>query len=150
MLQWIEWWHWVVLGLFLITAEMFIFSFFVIWFGLSAALVGVLLLLIPPLMLPIQIVLWACFSGLFAFLWLRYCKTKTVTHIGSSSAQVIGEVGVLVSALSPETRGKVRFQKPVLGADIWDCYAELSIAAGERVRIVAIEGSFMKVEAIAC
>ena len=69
-----------------------------------------------------------------------------MTAVGTSAAQVIGEVGVLVSDINPDIRGRVRFQKPVLGSDNWDCYAESEIKAGERVRIVAVEGSFIKVK----
>jgi membrane-bound ClpP family serine protease len=39
----------------------------------------------------------------------------------------------------------VRFQRPLLGAEEWACMAEGAIAAGERVRVVSVEGSFVKV-----
>ena len=45
------------------------------------------------------------------------------------------------------TVSMVMFQKPVLGSDLWECYAETPIKAGERVRVVKIEGHFIKVEA---
>ena len=58
---------------------------------------------------------------------------------------MIGEIGLLVSAVAPFERGKVRFQCPVLGAEEWACVAEAAIAAGERVRVVSVEGSYVKV-----
>jgi membrane-bound ClpP family serine protease len=58
---------------------------------------------------------------------------------------VIGEIGLLVSAVAPFERGKVRFQRPVLGSEEWACLAETAIAAGERVKVVAVEGSYLKV-----
>ena len=64
----------------------------------------------------------------------------------TSAANVGGEVGILVTGVTPETRAQVRFQKPILGADVWECYADTAIGAGERVRIVAVEGSYIKVE----
>jgi membrane-bound ClpP family serine protease len=39
----------------------------------------------------------------------------------------------------------VRFQKPLLGSEEWECVVDEAIAAGERVRVVAMEGSFLKV-----
>ena len=54
-------------------------------------------------------------------------------------------MGLLVGAVAPFERGRVRFQRPVLGAEEWVCLAETAIPAGERVRVVAIEGSFLKV-----
>ena len=38
----LEWWAWIVGGIALIVAELAIPSFFVIWFGLGALLVGLL------------------------------------------------------------------------------------------------------------
>jgi membrane protein implicated in regulation of membrane protease activity len=39
-------WHWLVLGMVMILAEIFIPSFTIFWFGLGAILVGGILLLI--------------------------------------------------------------------------------------------------------
>ena len=142
-----EWWHWIVLGLCLVMSELVVPAFFVIWFGIGALLVGVSLLAMPTLGMAVQLMLWAGLSTLLVTFWFRYLKPKTVSLAGSSSAQAIGEVGLLVSDLCPDSRGQVRFQKPVLGSDLWECYAETPIKAGERVRVVKIEGHFIKVEA---
>ena len=142
-----EWWHWIVLGLCLVMSELVVPAFFVIWFGIGALLVGATLLLMPTLGMAVQLMLWAGLSTLLVIFWFRYLKPKTVSLAGSSSAQAIGEVGLLVSDLCPDSRGQVRFQKPVLGSDLWECYAETPIKAGERVRVVKIEGHFIKVEA---
>ena len=142
-----EWWHWVVLGLCLTIAEMAIPAFFVIWFGIGAVGVGLLLLLAPDLSVATQLLVWAGLSSLLVAAWSRYFRPATRTTVGTSAANVVGEVGLLVSDLSPYARGQVRFQKPILGADLWECYAEQPLKAGERVRIVAVEGNFIKVEA---
>lgn len=145
-----EWWHWMVLGLCLAMAELAVPAFFIVWFGLGAIAVGLILLALPALSLSTQILLWAGLSTVLVIFWFRYLKPRTVTAIGTSSAQVIGEVGVLVSDLCPDTRGQVRFQKPVLGSDVWECYADNRIKAGERVRIVTVAGNFIKVEETKC
>ena len=137
----------IVLGLCLVMSELVVPAFFVIWFGIGALLVGATLLLMPTLGMAVQLMLWAGLSTLLVIFWFRYLKPKTVSLAGSSSAQAIGEVGVLVSDLCPDSRGQVRFPKPVLGSDLWECYAETPIKAGERVRVVKIEGHFIKVEA---
>ena len=142
-----EWWYWIVLGLCLVMSELVVPAFFVIWFGIGALLVGVSLLAMPTLGMAVQLMLWAGLSTLLVIFWFRYLKPKTVSLAGSSSAQAVGEVGLLVSDLCPDSRGQVRFQKPVLGSDLWECYAETPIKAGERVRVVKIEGHFIKVEA---
>ncbi len=143
----IEWWHWVVLGLCLSIAELVVPAFFIIWFGIGALLIGLLLLVAPDLTFASQLVIWAVVSSLLVLVWFRYLRPRTMTVIGTSAANVVGEIGVLVSDLCPNSRGQVRFQKPILGADAWECYADESIKAGERVRIVAVEGNYIKVEA---
>ena len=142
-----EWWHWMVLGLVLAMAELAIPSFFIVWFGIGAVAVGLILLVAPDLNLTAQLLTWAALSTALTFFWFRYFKPKTLTAIGTSASHVIGEVGVLVDDLSPDSRGYVRFQKPVLGSDLWECYAQTELKAGARVRIVNIEGNFVKVEA---
>ena len=141
-----EWWHWMVLGLSLTIAELVVPAFFIVWFGIGALAVGLVLLILPELGVPAQILLWAGFSSALVVLWFRYLKPKTMTTAGTSASDAIGEIGILVSNLSPHSRGKIRFQKPVLGSDVWECYADTSIQAGERARIVAVEGNYIKVE----
>ena len=141
-----EWWHWMVLGLCLSMAELIVPAFFIVWFGIGAIAVGVVLLAVPELAIATQMLLWAGLSTALVVFWFRYLKPRTVSAIGTSSAHVTGEVGILVSDLCPNSRGQARFQKPVLGSDLWECYADENIKAGERIRIVDVEGSFIKVE----
>ncbi len=142
----IEWWHWVLGGLGLVLLELALPSFFVIWFGLGAVLVGLSVLALPTLSLTVQIALWIITSVLMVVLWFSVFKrSQHKTLIGTAAGEVIGEVGLLVSAVAPFQRGKVRFQRPLLGAEEWVCMAETAITAGERVRVVSVEGSFIKV-----
>lgn len=141
-----EWWTWVVGGIALILAELAIPSFFIVWFGLGAVLVGLLLLALPQLSLTAQLALWTVASLAMVVLWFRVFKRSFFrTRVGTADGEVIGEVGVLVSAVAPFERGKVRFQRPLLGSEEWVCLADAAIAAGERVRVVAVEGSYLKV-----
>ena len=142
----LEWWHWVVLGLCLSIAELAVPAFFIVWFGLGAIFVGLLLLLAPGLTLAAQLLVWAAASGALVALWFRYLRPQTRTSVGTSADGVAGEIGILVGDLQLHARGQVRFQKPLLGSDLWECYAEQPIAAGERVRAIAVEGNFIKVE----
>ena len=142
-----EWWHWVVLGLCLALAELVIPSFFILWFGIGAGGVGLILRFAPDLALAAQLCVWAALSSVLALGWFRYLRPATRTAVGTSADSVTGEIGILVGGLPPDARGKVRFQKPILGAEVWECYSERPLPAGERVRVVAVEGNFIKVEA---
>lgn len=140
-----EWWHWIVGGIVLVLAELAIPSFFIVWFGLGALLVG-LLALAFDLSLTAQLATWTLASLAMVVLWFRVFKQSFVkTLAGTAAGEAIGEIGLLVSAVAPFERGKVRFQRPVLGSDEWVCLADTAIAAGDRVKVVAVEGSFLKV-----
>ena len=142
----LEWWHWEIAGLALVLPELAVPAFFVIWFGFGAMLVGLVLLLAPGLALSAQIGVWVLASVAMTVLWFRVFKrSQHKTLVGTAAGEVIGEIGLLVSAVAPFERGKVRFQRPVLGAEEWACVAESAIAAGERVRVVSVEGSYVKV-----
>ena len=142
----IEWWYWVVGGVLLILLELAIPAFFVLWFGLGALLVGLLMLLAGDLSLTTQLLVWGISSVAMVALWFRvFRRDRHKTLIGTADGTVLGEVGLLVGAVEPFQRGKVRFQRPILGADEWVCVAETAIPAGERVRVVSVEGSFLKV-----
>lgn len=143
------WWHWVVVGLVLGLIELFVPSFFIIWFGLGALLVGLALLGTPDMAFTSQILLWTVASMVMTALWFRvFRKDGRKTRSGQAD-EVVGEVGVLVRAVEPlgvaSAHGEVRFQKPILGADVWPCLADEPIAAGERVRVLAVDGQLLKV-----
>lgn len=138
------WWHWIVLGLALGLAELAIPSFFIIWFGLGALLVGVVLLVAPDTGFNAQILIWTIASAALTTLWFKVFRSRDKTRSGQA-AEVIGEIGVLVRAVEPFQKGEVRFQKPVMGSEIWPCLADEAIAAGERVRVLAVDGQLLKV-----
>jgi inner membrane protein len=137
------WWHWIVIGFVLVGAEMALPAFYLIWFGLGALLLG-LLLLIVPLGTTGQMLIWTLTSTAMVLLWFRYLKPRTMSLAGTS-AQIVGEIGLLTRAVAPYERGEVRFQKPLAGAESWACIADEAIAAGERVRVASVEGSILKV-----
>ncbi|MCM2319692.1 MAG: NfeD family protein [Pseudomonas sp.] len=142
----IEWWYWAIGGIVLILLELAIPAFFVIWFGLGALLVAGVLLVAGELSLTTQLLLWTLASLAMVVLWFRvFSPLRQRTLVGTADGEVIGEVGLLVGAVAPFARGRVRFQRPILGAEEWACMADSNIAAGERVRVVSIEGSYLKV-----
>jgi hypothetical protein len=140
-----EWWYWIVGGIVLILAELLIPSFFIVWFGLGALVVG-LLALAFDLSLAAQLATWTLASLAMVWLWFKVFKQSfQKTRIGTADGEVVGEIGLLVSAVAPFQKGKVRFQRPLLGADEWVCLADTALAAGERVKVITVEGSFLKV-----
>jgi membrane protein implicated in regulation of membrane protease activity len=140
-----EWWHWAVAGIVLILAELAVPAFVLVWFGLGALLVA-LVVAVAAIGLTAQLAVWLVVSVLLVFLWFKVFRPDShKTRIGMSEPAMIGEIGLLARDVAPFEKGEVRFQKPLLGTDTWPCIADEAIKAGERVRVVAVEGSLLKV-----
>jgi hypothetical protein len=141
-----EWWHWAVLGIGLIIAELAIPAFFIVWFGLGALLVSFVLLVAPSMSLTAQLLTWTLASVAMVVIWFRIFKPGLhKTKIGMSDSNIVGEVGMLIRAVEPFQKGQVRFQKPLVGSEVWEFISDEAIKSGERVWVLGIEGSFLKV-----
>jgi membrane protein implicated in regulation of membrane protease activity len=140
----LQWWIWLVLGFGLILLELVLPTFFIIWFGIGAVAVGVIAGVWPGLSLASELIIWVVLSSLTVALWFKVFKPRQVDKRWTAD-DVIGEVGLLVAPVSEFQKGRVRFQKPILGNEEWTCIANADIATGERVRILAIEGNTVRV-----
>ena len=142
----LEWWHWAVGGIVLILAELAVPAFVLVWFGLGALVMAVVTYLTPGQDITLQLVGWIAISIALVGYWFKVFKpNQHKTRIGMSAPDVVGEVGVLTRDVAPFVRGEVRFQKPLVGADVWPCIADEEIKAGERVKVLTLEGSLLKV-----
>ena len=140
------WWHWVVLGVVLTLLELAVPAFVLVWFGVGAIIVGIAVLALPQLTFAWQVILWIAFSSAFIWLWFKVFKPGFhKTKAGMSKGQLIGEIGMVIRDIRPYDKGQIRLQKPVLGDEVWDSIAEEEIKTGERVKVLAVEGNFLKV-----
>jgi membrane protein implicated in regulation of membrane protease activity len=140
-----EWWHWAITGIVLILAELAVPAFVLVWFGLGALLVA-LVVALAAIGFTAQLSVWLVASLMLIVLWFKVFRPERhKTRIGMSEPQMIGEVGLLTHDVAPFGRGEVRFQKPLLGTDTWPCIADEEIRAGERVRVISVEGSLLKI-----
>ena len=140
------WWHWVVLGVVLTLLELAVPAFFLIWFGAGAIVVGLVLLAFPAMGFAAQGIVWMAVSIAFIVLWFKVFKPGAhKTRAGMSTGQLLGEVGIVTKEIRPYDRGQIRLQKPILGEELWESIAEEEIRVGERVKVLAVEGNFLKV-----
>ncbi|WP_131668712.1 NfeD family protein [Psychrobacter pygoscelis] len=139
----IEPWHWLVLGMVLVIAEMFIPTFASLWFGLAAIIVAALAWLLP-LSLFAEILIWLILSAVFVFAWFKYIKPLSVdrTKAGLGGAVIVGEIGMIVVKPRPDQVGTVRFNVPIVGADEWRCRTRgEEVDIGDRVIVTDIVGN---------
>ena len=136
-------WHWIVLGIVLMLAEIFIGSFFIFWFGAAAVVVGLSLTIAPSISAPTQLVFWTLLSLVFAVAWFRFLKplSKDVTKAGLSREALIGEIGQVLSVPNGDKRGMVRFPAPLLGSDEWLIMSQDSLSIGDRVSVKDVSGN---------
>ncbi len=140
------WWHWAIIGFVFILSELLLPVFVLVWCGLAAFFVMFALLVMPDLSATTQILLWTIFSAFMVLLWFRVFKRSAhKILVGRASAQVEGEIGLLTEAVAPFKNGRVRFQKPILGSDNWECISNDTIPSGARVKVVSVDGSIVTV-----
>ena len=133
------WWHWILLGLVLLAAEMMMpGSFFVIFFGVAALLVGALVS-VTSLGSPTQ---WLFFSGLSIGSLLLF-RRRLLARFNTPSARrgdidsLRGEVAVPTADLAPGAIGKAE-----LRGTPWTVknVGEQPLRAGQRCRVDGKDG----------
>jgi inner membrane protein len=141
-------WHWLVFGMLLMMAEIFIPSFTILWFGLGAIVVAGIVWLMPDLSFSWQLFLWAVASSVFTFLWFKRLKPHMAdrTKAGIAREAVLGESGSVTRVPAEGKRGMVRFSVPLLGNDEWPFICEQQVAAGDRVFVKDVSGNTLIVE----
>lgn len=141
----ILWWHWLVIGLLLVLAELATAGgFYVIFFGIAALTVGVLsgFEIVEPLW--VQLLLFSLIS-IASLLVFRARLLKWFQHDPQQPQidTLVGEIGVASDELAPGTVGKVE----VRGA-AWSARNATGalVLRGTRVRVVRVDGLTLHIE----
>ena len=137
-------WHWLILGMVLMIAEIFMPSFTILWFGLGAIIVGIVVSLVT-ISFSMQLLLWAVSSIVFVLLWFKYFKPRMIDKTAEAIdvESVIGEFGQVIKAPSDGSRGRVRFVTPILGSDEWNFMTDDQVQTGDRVHIKEVSGNLL-------
>lgn len=142
----ILWWHWIVIGILLMLAELAVPAFFLMWFGAAAVVVGGAVAVFPAFPFAYQIIAWTVGSVVLIWFWFKVFKRRYhKTRIGFSRGTFIGEIGLVIKDIQPFDKGRIRFQKPILGDETWESIADEEIRVGERVKVIDVEGNILKV-----
>lgn len=139
----IEFWHWWVLLVVLIGAEVFVPGFILLWLGVAAGITGFVLLLVPSLDWRGQLLIFAVLSVLCVLAWRakqqRNPPTSDHPSLNRRGEQLVGRQITLDEpivngsgmARIDDTRWKVE------GDDL---------PAGSKVQVVGVDGTVLKVE----
>lgn len=144
--EFVLWWHWIIVGILLLIAEMMVGTFFMLGLGVAAIVTGLIDMLFVTTF-SIELLLWIVFSLLAIVAWFRWVKEPRKTDSGQSNYR-LDTLGIVQEDIAPHSRGKVTFDTPVLGNTSWHATAKIDIAKGIRVKIVQINGQLIEVEPI--
>src|SRR5262245_50512129 len=108
----IEWWHWLVLGLLLVLFELATpGGFYIVFFGAGALVVGILAAAGIGGPVWVQILLFAVISVTTLLLFRsRVLKWMQLDPQMPPVDQLIGEIGVVLTAMAPGDIGKVELR----------------------------------------
>lgn len=141
----LQYWHWWVLGMICIAIEIFAPGAIFIWFGASAALLGVLLLVMPDLTWQVQITLFSVFSLLSIIGWRQYRKNVPEENVyptlNKRGEELIGRTFTLDEPIV-NNYGKIHVDDTMWKINGSDA------GAGQKVKVVSLDGTVLMVEHI--
>jgi membrane protein implicated in regulation of membrane protease activity len=133
-----EWWLWLAGGLALVVAEVVTPSgFFIIFFGLAALTVGVLVGLQVVSSLGLELLLFTVFSVAYLLMFRRRLQSRVAMPPSSNVDSLVGVLAIVQERLSPGVVGRVE----VRGAS-WSARntSDVTMSPGQRARVAAVDG----------
>lgn len=139
----IAYWHWLILGILLIAAEMVVPGTWLLWPGLAGLLTGMVAYMAPSLGWEAEAILFTVLAVAFAVagrrLYARLLKPTDEPALNRRGQQHVGTVHTLDA---PILDGAGRMK---LGDSTWKIIGP-DLPAGTKVRVVAVEGIVLRVE----
>lgn len=141
-------WFWISLGGLLLAAEMLGASGYLLWSGLSAVLVGIVVWLLPQLNWEWQGAIFAVLTIAVAYLWWYWLRQRPAA--ATSGSQVLNQrnrqlIGTRATLTEPMHNGLGRIN---IGDSSWRAQANEDLPIGTEVEVVAVEGVTLVIRAI--
>ncbi len=141
-------WLWLYFGLALMFLELLTPGFVVFFFGLSAATVGCVRMMLGEAFTPTwQISVFSALCIVY-LIFLRRLLKKIFFGASETSAtnfenELIGRIGTVTEAVKPPRTGRV-----LIGDSEWTAASNISIDVGDEVRVISRDNLTIKVEKI--
>lgn len=141
----IDHWHWWILAIVLLVLEAFAPGTFFMWMGISAVVVGLLVMLAPGTGWEYQVLLFAILSVASIVVWRQYFRRHPVVTdqptLNRRGAQYVGRTFTLDEPIV-NSNGKIRVDDTTWKIHGADC------ASGSRVQVTGVDGVILTVEVI--
>jgi membrane protein implicated in regulation of membrane protease activity len=130
---------WILVGLGFFGAELLIPGVFLLWVGIASIGAGLALMAWPEMPFVYTVVMFIAVlsAGIFVALRLRRI-TGDKPQVNLPDSSVVGRIGIVTDATGPLLRVR-------LGDSDWSAQADEPFAAGDRVEVVGVEGTHLKV-----
>jgi hypothetical protein len=142
-LEEIEFWHWWIAAIVLVVIEVFAPGTVALWMGISAAVVGFLLLAAPDLTWQTQFLVFAVLSVATVVGWrayqLRHPTVSDQPTLNRRGEQYVGRTFTLDEAIV-NGRGKIHVDDTMWKVEGRD------LAQGTQVRVTGVDGTVLTVE----
>ena len=139
-MQWLsqlDYWHWLILAVLLMILEVFSPGAFLLWLGLAAGAVGLLLLVFPDLSWQVQFILFALFSIITIFAVRAFLQRRPIEtdqpHLNRRGEQYLERTFTLDEPII-NGEGKIRVDDSTWKINGEDC------PAGTRVKVTGVQG----------
>ena len=139
----LQYWHWWVLAMVCLAIEIFAPGAVFIWFSVSAAVTGAILLLLPDLAWQWQITIFGVLTLLSIVAWRQY--RKNVPEVDSHPAlnkrgeELIGRIFTLSTPIN-NNYGKIHVDDTMWKVHGDDC------DIGQKVKVTSLNGTVLNVE----
>ncbi|MES9941795.1 MAG: NfeD family protein [Candidatus Thiodiazotropha sp. 6PLUC2] len=139
----LDYWHWFILAVVLMTLEVFSPGAFLLWMGLSAGITGLVLVMIPELSWQFQLLSFALFSVVTIVLARTFLHHRPIEtdspHLNRRGEQYIERV---FSLQEPIVNGEGKIK---VDDSTWKIHGE-DCPAGTKVKVVGVHGVVLLVE----
>ena len=145
MMESINYWHWFIAGVVLIVLEVFAPGAFFLWLGVSAGVVGLILVVFPDMGWESQFLIFALISVISIAAWrIRLQKYPTQSeddNLNSRTKEYIGRVFPLSEPIE-NGYGKIHVDDSFWQVNGPDC------AVDKKVKVISVDGMVLNVEPV--
>jgi len=136
-------WHWLIIAAALLIAEVLISGGFLLWIGLSAVAVSVIIWIVPSVSWSMQMILFSVIAIITSISWWAYLRRHPIQtddpKLNRRSEQYVGRTFTLIQPIE-NGRGKIRVDDTT-----WTVKGP-ELPLGTKVKIIRAEGVILIAE----
>jgi membrane protein implicated in regulation of membrane protease activity len=145
MMESINYWHWFIAGVVLIVLEVFAPGAFFLWLGVSAGVVGLILVVVPSMGWESQFLIFAVISIVSIAAWrIRLRKYPTQSEDDNLNSRTKEYIGRVFHLSEPIENGYGKIQ---VDDSFWDVSGP-DCGIDKKIKVISVDGMVLKVEPV--